>query len=524
MKYFVTTLAAIPDIGKIATTVLPVVLGIAIVLILFSGYVKAAPDEAIIISGFRKKPKILRGRAGIKIPFLERKDTVTLKLIQVDVKTKSAVPTADYINLNVDANVNVKVDDNGDAMSKAAQNFLNKNTDYICKVVTEVLEGNMREIIGKTLLTELVSDRKKIAELVRENADPDLAAMGLCIVSFNIQNFSDDADVIKNLGVDNIMKIRKEAAISRAESEREIAKAEADAKRETENARIATELAVAEKQNNLEIRQAELKKEADLKRAESDASYRIEEEKQRSTIETSTINADIAKAERRIELETRQAEVQEKELDAKVRRVADADKYKREQEAQAKLIERQREADAQHYEQEKMAEARKSIAEAERYEKEQEALGKIKLGEAEAAAVRAMGEAEADAMMKKADAMKQYGDAAKMEMIINMLPEFAKAVAEPIAAIDKVTVIDSGNGESGVSSVGGYTPAVLAKVIESVRETTGFDLTEVMKADTYDAKVNKNLNVTGLTAKSGTTAAVSEDVHVVDSNGIPVHG
>ena len=443
MKYFVTTLAAIPDIGKIATTVLPVVLGICVFTYEFCD------------------------------------------LLAVRHKLGKKRLADDFTHISL-------------------KNFCHNFTDVVCILIQEVLSSFGHG--GKTLLTELVSDRKKIAELVRENADPDLAAMGLCIVSFNIQNFSDDADVIKNLGVDNIMKIRKEAAISRAESEREIAKAEADAKRETENARIATELAVAEKQNNLEIRQAELKKEADLKRAESDASYRIEEEKQRSTIETATINADIAKAERRIELETRQAEVQEKELDAKVRRVADADKYKREQEAQAKLIERQREADAQRYEQEKMAEARKSIAEAERYEKEQEALGKIKLGEAEAAAVRAMGEAEADAMMKKADAMKQYGDAAKMEMIINMLPEFAKAVAEPIAAIDKVTVIDSGNGESGVSSVGGYTPAVLAKVIESVRETTGFDLTEVMKADTYDAKVNKNLNVTGLTAKSGTTA------------------
>ena len=211
---------------------------IFVVALLATGYVKASPDTAFIISGLRKQPKVLIGKAGIKIPFLEKKDELNLQLIPIDVKTSSAVPTADYINIRVDAAVNVKISDQEERLALAAQNFLNKPTDYIAQVSREVLEGNMREIVGKMNLEEMVSDRQKFATLVKENAEPDLAAMGLDIVSFNVQNFVDGNGVIENLGVDNIVKIQKNAAISRAESEKEIARAQAMAKKEANDAQV----------------------------------------------------------------------------------------------------------------------------------------------------------------------------------------------------------------------------------------------------------------------------------------------
>ena len=125
-------------------------------LILATGYVKASPDTAVIISGLRRNPKVLIGKAGIKIPFLERKDELNLQLIPIDVKTSNAVPTADYININVDATVNVKISDNEERLKLAAQNFLNKNAEYIGRVSREVLEGNVREIVGKMALEEMV--------------------------------------------------------------------------------------------------------------------------------------------------------------------------------------------------------------------------------------------------------------------------------------------------------------------------------------------------------------------------------
>ena len=197
------------ELMRMFATLVPVTIGVVIVLlILITGYVKASPDTAYIISGLRKQPKVLIGKAGLKIPFLEKKDELNLQLIPIDVKTSSAVPTADYINIRVDAAVNVKISDQQERLALAAQNFLNRPTDYIAQVSREVLEGNMREIVGKMNLEEMVSDRQKFATLVKENAEPDLAAMGLDIVSFNVQNFVDGNGVIENLGVDNSVKIQ----------------------------------------------------------------------------------------------------------------------------------------------------------------------------------------------------------------------------------------------------------------------------------------------------------------------------
>ena len=500
---------------------IPVVIAIVLLFVLASGYVKASPDKAYIISGIRKHPKVLIGKAGIKIPFFEKKDELSLQLIPIDVKTSSAVPTADFINISVDAAVNVKISDNTDKLKLASQNFLNKKTEYIAQVAREVLEGNMREIVGKMNLEEMVSDRQKFALLVKENAEPDLGEMGLDIVSFNVQNFVDGNGVIENLGVDNIVKIQKNAAISRAESEKEIAKAQAQARKEANEAEVASKTSIAERENELQIKQAELKAESDIKKARADAAYRIQEEEQRKTIEIATTNANIAKQEQEVILKRKEVEVTEQTLDAEIKKKAEAEKFARQQNAEAELFERQRKAEADMFERQKEAEALKIQAEANMYSKSQEAEGIRLVGEAEAKAIEAKGLAEAETMEKKADAMKKYGQAAMMEMVIDKLPEMARAIAEPLAAIDKLTIIDSGNGEGGVSSIGSNVPSILAKTMETVKETTGLDIVDIMKASTYDAKVTRNVNITGLenTKENVQTAVVSSIVdEMVDEN------
>lgn len=253
-----------------AGVIIPVaVVVVILVLFLATEYVKTSPDTAFIISGLRKQPKVLIGKAGIKIPFLEKKDALNLQLIPIDVKTSSAVPTADYINIRVDAAVNVKISDDEQRLGLAAQNFLNQPTDYIKQVAREVLEGNMREIVGKMNLEEMVSDRQKFATLVKENSEPDLAAMGLDIVSFNVQNFVDENGVIENLGVDNIVKIQKNAAISRAESEKEIARAQAIAKKEVNDAQVSSELEIANAIAKAQKEKAVVKAEADRESKEA---------------------------------------------------------------------------------------------------------------------------------------------------------------------------------------------------------------------------------------------------------------
>ena len=474
-----------------------------LIIVLFAiGYVKAPPDMAFIISGIKKKSKIVIGKASIRIPFFERLDKLNLRLIPIDVKTSNAVPTADYININVDATVNVKISSNPETLRLAAENFLNKNAEYIASVAREVLEGNVREIVGKMKLEEMVSDRQKFATLVKENAEPDLAAMGLDIISFNVQNFVDANEVIENLGIDNIVKIKKAAAIARAESERDIKVAQASADKESNDAAVAAQTEIAKKQNELAIKKSELQMEADTKKAMADAAYEIQKEEQRKTIEITTANADIAKQEREIELKQKQVAVRERALEAEVKKQAEADKYAAQQKADAALYQRQKEAEAQQFEAQREAEARKAQAEA--------AAIKAK-GLAEAESIQAKGLAEAEAMEKKAEAYAKYNKAAVAEMMIKVLPDIAGKIAEPLSQIDKITIIGGNGDANGVEQVAGNVPAVMAKLFESMKETTGIDLSSIINAESYDAKVNRNITVNGLDGVSLTVAQKPEN-------------
>lgn len=330
-----------------------------------------------------------------------------------------------------------------------------------------------------------------------------MARMGLEIVSFNVQNVTDEGNVIENLGIDRVVSISKSAQISRAESERDIEVAKANATKQANDARIEAETAIAERNNELEIKKQELKRAADVKKAEADAAYEIQQQEQRKTIEITTADANIAKQEKEIELREKEIAVKEKTLDADIRKQAEAEKYATQQKADAQLYQRQKEAEAKQFEIQKQAEAKKAqgIAEAESIKAK---------GLADAESIKARGLAEAEAMEKKAEAMAKYGKAAMTEMIIKVLPQMAEAIAKPLESIDKVTIIDGGSGENGVGTFSGNVPSVLAKTIESIKETTGFDLTEVMKANTYDAKTTKNVNFTGLPEEMSAAAKEPE--------------
>lgn len=483
---------------------------IALILIVMTGYVKSPSDTAYIISGLKKEPKYVIGRSSIRIPFLQRMDKLMLKMISVDVKTEESVPTNDYINVNIDSAVKVKVSSDPDKMKIAASNFLNKNEDYIRSSVVDVLQGNVREIIGQMKLEEIVQDRKKFADKVQENAAPDMAKMGLDIVSFNVQNVTDNGNVIENLGIDRVVSISKSAQISRAESERDIAVAKASAEKQANDARVEAETAIAEQNNALEIKKQELKKQSDIKKAEADAAYEIQEQEQRKTIEIATADANIAKQEKEAEIKEKEIAVREKSLDAEVKKQADAEKYARIQKADADKYEAEQRAEAEKITKLKEAEAiqARSIAEAE---------GTKAKGIAEAEAIKAKGLAEAEAMEKKAEAMAKYGKAAMTDMIIKVLPQMAEAIAKPLESIDKVSII-GGAGDSGMSTISDNVPQVLAKTIESVKETTGFDLTEVMKANTYDARVNNNLNITTDLENKVVEKVVNEAVTDIEDN------
>ena len=426
-------------------TLIPIVLGVIFIFILLcSGYVKAPPDMAFIISGAHKKPRILIGKAGIKIPFFERLDKLYLGAIQIDVKTGSAVPTAEYINVRVDSTVSVKVGETDEMIALAAQNFLNVNRDTIATKINDLLEGNIREIVGQMKLTDMVSDRKLFSEKVQENAVPDLARYGLQLITFNVQNFSDDNDVITNLGIDNVAQISKNAAIAKSNAEREIEVAKAENAKQSNEAKVKAAEEMAVRNNDLAIKKAQLKQEADTRQAQADAAAGIEAENQRKLRDVAATDANIAKAEREADLKQKQIQLKEYELDALVRKQADADKYAAEQKA---------------------------------------------------AGIAAVGEAEAAAIEKKAEAQKKMGEASIMEMYFDALPKIVANASAPLTNVDKITMYGEGNS----AKLAGDVMKTADQITKAVSEAIGIDLAQLLnsfiakKENYYSIPYERNL-------------------------------
>ncbi len=438
---------------------------VLIVIILFaSGYLKAPPDTAFIISGLGRR-RILIGRAGWRMPFFERVDKISLRVMQVDVKTSEAVPTNEFINVTVDGVANVKVSSDVALLDKAAEALLGMNRGELVALVTQVLEGNMREIVGSVGLKEMVQDRQGVAKKITENVVPDMQKLGIEVVNFNIQNFKDAAGTIENMGIDNVEQIRKNAQIAKANAQRDIAIATSNAQQEANAVKVEAEKLIADQNAQLAVQQSEMKAKADNKRAEADAAYSIMQETQRKTIEITRANADIARREKEAELAEKEIALQERRLDAEVRKQADAMKYKAEKEAEAALIRREREAEARMYEAVKEAEARRAQAEAQRYSMEQEAEG-----------IRARGIAEAEAIEKKAEAQKKMGEASVLEMYLKALPEVVKNAAEPLARTDRIVMYGDGNSTKIVKDV----MSSANQIMEGMKESTGIDISSLI--------------------------------------------
>ena len=405
-------------------SLLPIILAAVVVLaIILTGYVKAPPDQAYIISGLKKESKVLIS------------------------------PHAEGIKL-------------------AAKNFLNKRPEEITRDLQDSLQGNMREIIGTLSLKEINTDRDSFSDQVMQKASKDMDKLGIEILSCNIQNVTDENGLIKDLGADNTSLIKKNAAIAKAQADRDIAIAQAEAERESNEARVLADTQIAQKQTELDIKRAELKILADGKKAEADAAYEIQSQEQRKSIETATVNAEIAKTQRQAELKQYEVEVEKQKLEAEIRAKADAERYRLQQEAEAALYKRQKDAEAKRYEQEQEAEAERKSAEAQKFAKEQEAEGIAAVGKAEAESIRAKALAEAEGIDKKAEAMKKYGEAAVIEMVMQALPEIARNVAEPLSKVDKITMYGSGNSAKLLEDIVTGT----TQVTEGITQGMGIDV------------------------------------------------
>ena len=438
-----------------------IVLGL--VLSLFA-YVRVPNDKMAFISGFRKR--MVSGRLAFYVRAFERVDYLDLAVFSVDVDTKQFVPTNDFINIKADAIVKLQVGTAQEIMLIASKNFLNKNHEYMSNAIKDVLEGNLREIIGQMNLKDMVQNRKVFNQKVEENVIDDLRKMGLELKSFNVQSFTDEKGVIDNLGIENTTKISKDASIAKANSEKEVAIAKAQAYKEAQDIEIKTREEIAEKQNALKIKQADLKIESDTKQALADITYDIQKEKNRKEYEEVIGDANFTQQDQAIRANKAKLESEIK-IDQQIK--ADAKLYNMTKDAEARLVEEQRQADAELYKRQRQAEGIEARGNAEAGAKEKMLL-------AEARGKKETLLAEAEGLDKKAEAMKKYGEAAVAEMYFKALPEVAKNVAAPLNNIDKITMYGDGNTSKLISDI----TQSIGKINDGISDGAGIDIKSLL--------------------------------------------
>lgn len=480
------------------------VVALVLFILLFKAFWKVAgTNEVLIVSGLGKV-KTRTGGGIFVLPILQKVQRMTLENIQVDFTSRQEIPTKDAIHVLVDAVANMSISVDPARQAIAASKFAGYNTSQIRDIVIPVLEGNIREIISQTQFEDLIrGDKKLFAERIQENVTPNLADMGIDLTTFNIQNFSDKNGVIRDLGIENIKKIQKDASIAAARAESEVAIEKAKADKAANDAKVAAATEIAQKQTEFAIQKAQMQEQADTAQAKADAAKAIEAENQRKQHEIAIANANLAKQEKEIELKEREVAIKERTLEAEIKKTAEAKKFAQEQEADAKAYAAKKAAEADLYEREKMAEAARieaekkaaadlalATAEAEAQKKLAEAIeaeGKAKAaaaqaqGLAEAEAIRAKAEAEAKGMMEKAAALKEYGEAARQEMeldAIKVLYEQLPAIAEAIGNGYKganIHVIGNDAGQLAGNMMSGIT-----QITEGFKGATGMDLTSLV--------------------------------------------
>ncbi|SFR14347.1 flotillin [Desulfoscipio geothermicus DSM 3669] len=452
---------------------------IVVVLILLSLSVvtmwkKVSQDKALVVTGLKKR--VISGGGGFVIPLLERADRISLENMKINVETRGAL-TEQGVDIKADGVAVIKVKSDKESILSALEQFnTGKETDTIGVIkdtAKDVLEGKLREIISKLTVEEIYKDREKFASQVQEVAAVDLAEMGLEIKAFTIRDIADDNGYLEALGKKRIAEVKRDADIAEAEALKETQIRTAEANRLGEEARLLAETQIAEASKEKELKVHQYRQEQETKKAGADLAYDIEANKVQQNVEQEKMQVEIVRKKKEIELAEQEALRREKELHATIRMQADAEKYSQEKQAEAIKFKDIQDAQAR-------AESVKLLGEANAQARRAE-------GDAEVEVIRKKGEAEAEILLKRAEAFKQYNDAAMAQMIIDKLPEIARSIAEPLAKVEKIVIVDSGNGQGqGAAKVSGYITDIMATLPETVKGLTGYDLMDFFKKSTNE--------------------------------------
>ena len=513
-------IASSPVFGTVLLILLALVL---VVIAVLSTWKKIPSDKAAVIVGLGV-PKVVTGGGTVLIPIVQRMDTITLENIMFDVEIRQT-KTALGVPINAQGVVVLKVKNDRNSILAAVQQFNCANEDKTVETIriqaSEVCKGKLREIVSSMSVEDIYGDRENFAGKVQLIAGTELGEMGLELKTFTINDITDEEGYIEALGKEQIAKVKSAASIAEAEAskEREIRTAEsmreqqiktAEARKIGKQAELEAETQIAESEKNKQLKILAYQKEQETQKAVSDAAYQIQSnitmkdvkntemdtavlaEQRKKEVTEAQVQVQIIAEQKNIELAEKKAQRAEAELLATVIKPAEAEKTRLELESEAQKFQQVQKAEAN-------AEAKKldAAAEADKLRLEGEAQAAIieAKGRAEAEAIRARGMAEAEALEKKAEALAKMDEAGKLQMVVDKLPEIARAVSEPLSKIGNITIIGGAGGGSGPADVAGYSVGALKAVNDAMKETIGFDLTEVMRANTYDAKVNKNLTI-----------------------------
>lgn len=464
---------------------------IVILAVFITKYRTVGADEALIVTGSYlgkknvhtddngNKIKIIRGGGTFVIPVFQQAEPLSLLSSKLEISTPE-VYTEQGVPVLADGVALVKIGSSIQEIATAAEQFLGKPKEERENEAKEVMEGHLRSILGSMTVEEIYKNRDKFSQEVLRVAEQDLAKMGLTIVSFTIKDVKDRNGYLEALGKPRIAQVKRDADIATSVADKETRIQQAEADKEAKRAELAraTEIAEAEKMNQLKV--AEFKKEQDTAKARADQAYELETARAKQEVTEQEMQIRIIERQKQIELEEKEIARREKQYDAEVKKKADADRYAVEQNAEAEKTKQIAEADALKYQIEAKA---KADAEQVRVEGLAKAEADRAQGEAAAEIIRLKGLAEAEAKEKIAQAFEQFGQAAVMDMVIKMLPEYAKQVATPLSNIDKITVVDTGgNGaNSGANKISGYATNLMSTLQESLKASSGIDVKQLLE-------------------------------------------
>lgn len=482
---------------------------VAMIAVYIMKYRTVGPDEALIVTGSYlgsknvhtddsgNRVKIIRGGGTFVFPIFQQAEPLSLLSSKLEVTTPE-VYTEQGVPVMADGTAIIKIGGSISEIATAAEQFLGKSKQDRENEAKEVLEGHLRSILGSMTVEEIYKNRDKFSQEVQRVATQDLAKMGLVIVSFTIKDVRDKNGYLDSLGKPRIAQVKRDADIATAEAEKETRIKRAEAEKEAQEAELhrATEIAEAEKENQLKV--AEYRREQDIAKARADQAYELETARSKQEVTEQEMQIQIIERQKQIELEEKEILRREKQYDSEVKKKADADRYAIEQNAEAQKRKELAQADAEKYRIEAKA---KADSEKIRLDGLAKADAERAQGEAEAEIIRLRGLAEAEAKRKIAEAFEQYGQAAILDMIVQMLPEYAKEVASPLSNIDKITVVDTGNGEGGgANRVTSYATNLMSQLQETMKASSGIDIKELLES--YVGKNSGQIETKNLSEKN----------------------